>query len=584
MSTYTPICQVVEIDLDTCTRTFGVGLCGATLNANTPRKCYNTFATCSFKQAYNRSSATHKFISGSFPVKDDKFYPCLVSVGGYEQEVNIAGFKPNIGGLGQRASVTLTFDDFPDNDTSMDKYQAERRSGAAQIDEGGYDPLARGSFWTKLKARNPNYTGRPLRVIDATYNSAGSVVYQRTRHYVISEIAGPDAGGRVTVKAKDVLSLADNDKAQAPVQNRGRLSADMDATQTSFTLSPAGIGNLEYPSSGWITVGSEIMSFTRTNNTMTVTRGRMGTAASTHSINDSAQVCFNVNNQRADIVIRNLLRDYAGIPTAFIPFSQWQAEFNRWGSSMTLNATICKPTGVVELLQEITQLGITLWWDEITQQIKLKLNHPNEDSEVTVNDRDNIMSVSSQDNDTERATRVAFWSVQIDPTKGMTEDNFLRGYYSVYVDGESPDFYGQPVTKTILCRWLNQGNDSAAKIITGRLLNRYKRAPVTYNVKLDMKDNIKLVDVVNLETYASTDDTGKIVPKLTQVFYRKDDFSSGTIDLKLQAFQFDGNYGLIAPNNYPVYGSASQAQKEHGTWFVGPSLVFSDGRPAYQWI
>lgn len=578
------IITVVEIDIDTCTRTFGTSPCLAALGADTPHKCFNTFHTCSFKSAYERSTKTLKFIGNGYNVVGGVFIPALESVGGYEQEINIAGYTPDIGGLGQRASVSVKFADFATRDVETDKYFAERISGAAQFSDIGYDPLTQGSFWQKFRARNPNFAGRDLRVIQGHYDDTGAIVYDKVRAYVMSDFEGPDTSGKYTIKAKDILSLADNKNAQAPKTNRGRLNADITASATTAVLTPVGIGVAEYPLEGLAVIGSELVSFTRAGNTLTIARGRKGTDAAAHSAGDSVQVCYNVVNQRADVVIRDLLENYAGVDPSYIPTSEWGAEFDRWGSKLILNATICKPTGVTTLLSEINQLGITLWWDELQQKIRLRLNHPSETTPQTFSDAGNNMSITRVDNDDERATRIAFWSVQIDPTKDLNKENFLRGYYAIFVDGESPNSYGKETTQTIYTRWLNQGNDAAIKIIAGRLLNRYKTAPVTYEVVVDAKDDISLADVVYLESYANTDVTGLPVPSLTQVYYRSDERSGSTVKLKLQAFQFAANYGVITENTRPVYGSSTQAQKDKGTYIVGPSLVFSDGRAAYQLV
>lgn len=578
------IVQICELDIDFCTRTFGNAPCLASLGAGTPRKCYNTFSTCSYKQAYNKGTLTLKFIEGSHPVKGDNYIPALKSVSGREQEINIAGFTPNVGALGQRASVTVKFSDFPTRDVLTDKYWQERMSGAAQVDEAGYDPLSRGSFWQKYRARTPNFAGRSLRVVQAYYSDSGTIIYDKIRYYVVSEFSGPDSSGDYTITAKDVLSLADDKNAQAPKQVRGVLLADIDATQTTAVLTPAGIGNLEYPAQGFATIGSEIVSFFRTGDSMTLTRGMKGTQAATHSANDSFQPCFNVTNVRADAVIRDLLVNYANIPAVYIPYTDWQSEFTRWGSKMVLNATICKPTGVAELLKEINQLGITMWWDEIGQRIRIKLNHPNEEAPKQISDAASVMNIVRQDNDDERATRVAFWAVQIDPTKALAQDNFIRQYLAIFVDGENPNMYGKPTVKTIYTRWMNQGNDAAIKIIAGRLLTRYKVAPVTYQVTLDAKDDMSLADTVELTSYANSDITGKPETTMNQVYYRKDDKSGSTLQVRLQRFLFDARYGYIAENSRPRYNASSPAQKIRGSYFVGPTLQFSDGAPPYQFI
>lgn len=576
--------QVVEIDTDYCTLTWGTSPCNAAFGLDIVRKCYNTFGTCSFQQAYNKGVLTTKFIESSFPVKTGNYIPTLISATtGYEQEVNIAGFSSKVGALGVRANISVTFSDMPTRDVLTDKYWQQRMSGAAQTDEPGYDPLDRGSFWTKFKARNPNYAGRPIRIIEAIIGVDGTLTYQKTRHYVMDEIKGPDRSGNVTVTAKDALSLADDKKALAPLGSRGMLMNDINDSQTSITLAPVGIGP-EYPVSGVVVVGSEIMTFTRAGDVMTVVRGQKGTQAASHSVNDTVQLCYNVEKDRAGAVIRDLLVNYGNIPASYIPVAEWQAEFNRWGSSLKLSATICKPTSVVQLIGEINQLGITIWWDEIEGLVRLMLNHPPDEAPVEWTDRNNIISITTEDNDDERATRIEMWTVQIDPTKDVSKENFARGYLAVGVLEETPNMFGIPRTHTIHNRWLNHGADSAVKVITGRLLNRYRRAPVTYNVTIDAKDDPKLTDVISLETYVATNDTGKIVPKLTQVFYRKDAKSGSRIDVKLQGFQFDQRYGRITENSRPTYPLSTEAQKVKGTYICGPSLVFADGRRAYQLI
>ena len=137
------IVQTVEIDYQFCTRTFGVAPCLASLGSGTVRKCYNTFSTCSYKQGFNNGVNTLKFIEASFPVSGDTYFPCVKSITGYEQEVNIAGFNPNLGGLGRRAQVNIKMADFTYGDVLTDKYWRERISGTAQIGEGGYKPIER---------------------------------------------------------------------------------------------------------------------------------------------------------------------------------------------------------------------------------------------------------------------------------------------------------------------------------------------------------------------------------------------------------------------------------------------------------
>lgn len=576
------IIQIVEIDFDFCTLTWGVGACPAAFGPAVDKKCYNTFPTCPVQASYVKGNRTLRFIEPSYSVKTGNYMPALVKVGGYEQEVNIAGLSNEIGSLGKRARVSVTIRDFPSRDTLTDKYFADRMDGTAQTNESGYDPIDRGSFWTKFKARVPNYAGRALRVIQAHFDASGAIVEDSVRHYVMDSMVGPDKSGNVVITAKDILSLADDKKALAPVGNRGRLLVDMDVGATSAELSPAGIGAIDYPLAGVATIGSEIVGFTRAGDILTLTRGQKGTVAASHTANDTVQVAYSVDRVRADTVIYQLLTEYGNIPASYITFSEWKAEFDRWGANMFLSATICKPTGVSKLIGEINQLGITVWWDERAQKIRIKLNHPPDESPVEWSDRNNIISITTEDNDDERATRIDMWTVQIDPTKDLSEGNFLRLYKNISVLSESPEMFGISRTQTIINRWLNHGADSAVKIITGRLLNRYKRAPVTYTVVIDFKDDPDLTDVISLNSYVATDTTGLVTPKLTQVYNRADERNGSTVKAKLQGYQFDGRFGLIAENTRPLYNASTPEQKLKGSYFVGPTLLFDDDTKPYQ--
>ena len=88
--------------------------------------------------------------------------------------------------------------------------------------------------------------------------------------------------------------------------------------------------------------------------------------------------------------------------------------------------------------------------------------------------------------------------------------------------------------------------------------------------------------MISLNSHVTTDDTGRVLSKLTQVYYRADDRNGSTVIAKLQAYQFDARYGVIAENSRPLYNDSTDAQKLKGSYFVGPTLLFSDGSGPYQ--
>jgi len=577
-------CTIVEIDLDYCDLVFGVGACAASLGGGTLRKCYNTWNTCKSKISYVKGSKTYRFVTSQSGVPVGQNYiPALVSASGRSGTVNIAGADERLSSLGERATIQAKFIDFADSDVLTDKYQAERITGDAQIDEGGYNPLNRLSFWTKLKARNPNYSGRPLRIVQGTL-SGGVFTPVTTRNFIITEIDGPDDSGNVTVEAMDILALADNRKAVSPAAGRGFLSADITAAAgQTITLFPTTIGD-EYPASGSAVIGSEIVTYTRAGDVLTLTaRGQRGTTAATHAVNDTVQPTFSPRLQRIDSVIRELLVDYAGVDPAFIPDADWTAECDRWAPTLLLTADICKPEGVSTLIGELAVLGVSIWWDDVNQEIKLRINRPpDEDAVADISDRNNIASIKQEDRDEDRLTRVSFWTVQIDPTKGLSKDNFLRQRLLIDVDAESPMNYNGSRVKEIYNRWINHGADNLVRILSRRLLNRFNKQPVLYEMVFDIKDDIELASVMRLDSRVASDEAGKPALQLMQII-RRDDMRNGhTVKVKAQKFQFDERYAYVTEDTRPVYASSSDAQKARGGYFVDDmTLVFGDGTGPY---
>lgn len=68
----------IEVDVDFCTRTFGIGACDASLSASTRAKCFNTTETCSARHALDLGKLTLRFIEprSNLP-KGGVWFPCL---------------------------------------------------------------------------------------------------------------------------------------------------------------------------------------------------------------------------------------------------------------------------------------------------------------------------------------------------------------------------------------------------------------------------------------------------------------------------------------------------------------------------
>lgn len=109
--------------------------------------------------------------------------------------------------LGLRAAITVTCRDFVnDNDVAG----------------GPANPAA--TFFRLLKARAPFVANRPARVMTG-YLVGGAFLPERTLHFLLIRIDGPDRQGLVSLHLTDALVRAENRKAQAPNVGTGALLA-----------------------------------------------------------------------------------------------------------------------------------------------------------------------------------------------------------------------------------------------------------------------------------------------------------------------------------------------------------------------
>lgn len=581
---------IVEIDFDFCGQTFGVAPCVAALSPAVKRKCYNSYRTCKDKPHYVKTVLTIRFceIRSNIPRDMGTVFPVIDDISESSASVNISGTDEKLSAFGERAELKLTLRDFIYHDRLTDKYQTERKSGAAQNDEPGYDPQSRGSFFTKQFARNPYYYGRPVRVIEGWIDS-GSFVEKLRRNYVLEEMGIPDERGTVTIKAKDILDLASNDKALCPKPNTGVLLNDLLDVSTSCTLTPAGIGNIEYPTSGWASIGSELMAYTRSGDTITFTgRGVRGTKAANHSAGDTFQMSYSPRNMRIDDLIEDLMTNFGAVPSSMVPKStKWAPEVNRWAPGVLITTDITKPTGVASLIGELQSLGVIISWDSVAQEVGLRVNRPlYNETFLSISDSDSIKSITADRREDERLTQVVFFTVQQDPTKSLTD----YGNYAVVLNRADPEAqssleYGSPRIKNIPVRWFNNGINTAVHALAKRMLNRFRDPPTVYDIVMDEKDyGIKLIDVVEVTSSKITDETGKAVPTLLQITKKTETKPGIEFEVRAQAFQYTSKYGSITENSRPDYPSSSPAQKSFGAYFSNAGAPFADGGLTYRFI
>lgn len=379
------------------------------------------------------------------------------------------------GDLGQRAAFTVTLRDHPWSDAGegFDKYVAER----------AYDPFTQGTFWGKFRARQPYLRGRPLRVIRGLLGQ--ELDEMETRHYLIDSFDGPMPDGTYQLVAKDILKLADGDRAQAPVLSNGFLISAITNVATSATLSPTGIGALEYPASGYVAIGGkEICAFTRSGDVLTLTRAQLGTVAQAHSAQDRVQLVLRYVGVDPATIIADLLENYAAVDPAFIPVADWLVE-TAANLQRVYTATLAEPTAVKALINELVeQAGLAMWWDDIGREIRLQVLRavPTDADTFT---EDNVLkgSLKIREQPGKRESQVWVYFGQINPLEAADEAKNYRSVSTV-TEPTAEDDYGSPVIKKIYSRWIAAFGRSSADKVGALRLARFRDPPRRFNFDL----------------------------------------------------------------------------------------------------
>lgn len=454
----------IELDIPFCALTYGVAPCTAAIPTTGDIKCFNSIATCQDRDNFDERTVTLRFAKNTeYLPREIDCIPNILSV----------DFSPAIvslgAGLGQRASLTVTFRDLKHADTGdgYDNYLADRN----------YDPFEQGTYWGKFRARQPFLRGRALRWITGRVGDAISDM--ETRTFYIESFSGPGLDGKFTITAKDIFKLADGDRAQAPLLSNGFLSADITAVAGSCTLLPSGIGNEEYPAAGLVSIGgNECAQFTRSGDVLTLTvRGDENTTAKTHKAGDRVQLCLQFDANDVADILYVLLGTYAGVPTAYMPLTDWEAETAAFLGTL-YSAVICEPTSVKTLVTELCeQAGLVLWDDQIAEQIRLQVLRAVVTSTATFTPENTIKgSLQVKEQPDKRLSRVQVYFGQIDPTKPLSNlDNYRST--TVAIDEDAETDYGSQAIKVILARWIPQGGRSIADRLAAIQIGRYRDPP-----------------------------------------------------------------------------------------------------------
>lgn len=423
---------------------------------------------------------TYRFVEDAVPIPLGlEAQPTLQSIRVNPAEIDLSG------GIGVRAKASLSMMEANDCTTWGTIQDPER-------------------FWARWRAENPYYLGERISVyrgyiVNDTFDISNFV----KRDYII-ESFGYAAKG-VSITGKDPLKLLSNDRAKAPVESNGSLSADILSTDTSFTLQPAGIGDSEYPASnGIVRIGDEVILYTtRSGDTFSgLTRGFYSTEIDDHSENDTAQLCLQYTTETVSNIGYDLMTNYASVDPSFINKGDWDAEVSN-AFTTTYSVLITEPTGVQDLLQEFCDSAPHYYfYDERVNRIRLVALKPPPTDAQLFTWYGNIIegSVAVKDRQDMRISTVIVNYGIINPTKDLDETSNYRSSY-VREDTSSVTNYGQRAYKTIHSRWIPSDNKTAAVLMAARVGRRFSEAPREITFSMDAKDSdVWTGDSVRIET------------------------------------------------------------------------------------
>lgn len=476
----------VELDIDCCTRTYGTSPCTASVGVTGAAKCYNTYATCQDTAHYNKGVKTYRFSepSARLPVGLQTI-PLLRSVSFAPQQITPGK------GLGVRGSVSIQLDDAPWTDLDIDPYVTDRATPAA------------GTFWGRFRARNPYYEGRPLRILSGYITSPFTWDAFQTRAYIIDSLSAVLKGDKAQITGKDILKLADDKKALFPRPSTGTLSAGISDSATTLTAAPAGVGDDEYPASGKIAISGEIMSFTRSGDTFTVTRAQDNTAAAAHDADDTIQLVGEFASAEIQDVIYDLLTDYAGIDTAYIDKPAWDTERDTYLTGVW-NLTQPEPVGVNTLLAELTEQGnCRIWWDEIEQQIRFRAIRPLDAALPVYTDDEHFLSgtVDLRDDPKQRLSSVLIYFGRRSPAEKLDDlKNYAVRYLQADPDAAGVNQYGSNVIKRINSRWFLSTSLGRVEDLADALLMTFRDPPRILSFAMDPRHDLRVGDIFRART------------------------------------------------------------------------------------
>jgi len=585
--------QYVRLSLDFCDNTFGSNAFPSACTADSAAQpCFNTRETCQALNAYRiNSSGKRQYYftkeEGATLTGVQKYsHPALISVSSAPTEI-----VPTKG-ISLRSNVSIKLRDFVSTDTDADDHAASR----------SYITTDQGTYFQKFLARNPHYVGRTIEVFDGYVAYDGSIQAQdgKKKYIIDSMFLNNDV---LTIKCKDPMTLADELKAKVPVpsnfslgetlntstHNHINLKFDDVAVNGSVAADKAKVTDYfgADNATGFVRINDEILAYrvdvSGNEAALDITaRNEWGTEGNTeaYEAGDTVQKClafgqYDGGGTAATIndVAYELLVNEAGVPaeacnnTAGGIYS-WFDEKTNWLSTFRIDTIFSEPKEINKQLSQLGgMVGVNFFYDDLSSQIVMRAETPEVDATniVRVTD-DHIIEDSYKliQSDKDRVSRVYYYYNERNSVEDRDKPkSFKNLYVNIDSDSETEFEYGKESNKVIYGWGIKDAGTATS--VSQRLLNRFKKTPITCTFKLDASyDQLSTGDHFYLSTRHITDIYGaqKIQTEM-QVLSTKFDSKNQQFLIKAKQFRFGTvNTGQVTANGVAAYSTGGGAGTE----------------------
>jgi len=549
-------------------------------NVNSSAACYNARKHCQDFTNFNGTATLNVVICDHTvePQYDIKAIPCIETVSTAHSEI-----APGQNSIGKSAGISFKCIDFPHHDIGIDPYVGNRT----------YPPISQGTYFGKLKARNPYYQDALVTVETGYITDPYLPGAFKSRTYFLEKFDGPDKNGRVNFVCQDIMRRLDDKRSTCPVVTVGKLTAALAlATTTNFTVD--GDADKYATGGGAVRINDEVIEYANgvdngddTFTFSTLTRGADNTVAADHDQYDAVQMCVDFTAMKPADIAYALYNTYAGIPASYLNTTQWSTIADTWLQA-TFSRRITKPTGVKKLLGEAhQQMGFFTWWDEEKASVKLEAIRPTDYGSIqTYTEESHIMEGSFEvmEKTDLRLTEVSLYYEYKNPIDVEKPEDFKRRVRNIDLLAEGDDQYGDIRINEIFAAWIQ--DDNAAIATSSRIVKRFRDNIRVVKFDVDAKDeSLTTGDQCYLQHSKIQDETGAAGATLFQIVQRDEIKSGERYSYRAWELFFSGRYAKIAPAGTPNYGSATDDQKNRYCWIASAGGGdFSDGGEAYKII